>query len=84
MGDTSGNNRFIELTANIVSAYLGNNSVASAEIPALINQVHAALLRVASGAGEGAADPVKPAVSVKRSVTPDHIVCLEDGKKFKS
>jgi predicted transcriptional regulator len=75
---------FIGLTAEIVSAYVSNNTVASSDIPSLINQVHSALLRVSSGQGEPAAEPSKPAVPVKRSVHPDFIVCLEDGKKFKS
>ena len=75
---------FIELTAGIVSAYVSNNSVPAAEIPGLINQVHGALLRVSSGQGEAPAEPLKPAVPVKRSITNDYIVCLEDGKKFKS
>jgi predicted transcriptional regulator len=78
----SGN--FIELTADIVSAYVSNNSVQAAEIPALISQVHGALLRVSSGQGEASAEPLKPAVPVKRSITNDYLVCLEDGKKFKS
>jgi predicted transcriptional regulator len=84
MADNTGSNNFIELTAGIVSAFVSNNSVAAAEIPALINQVHSALLRVSSGAKDAPAEPLKPAVSVKKSVTPDYIVCLDDGKKFKS
>ena len=84
MADNPTPTSFIELTAGIVSAYVSNNTVAASEIPELINQVHVALLRVAGGAVEIQADPVKPAVSVKRSVTPEYIVCLEDGKKFKS
>ena len=53
--------------------------------PALIGHVHSALTRVSTGHAEGApSEPLKPAVSVKRSITPDYIVCLEDGKKFKS
>jgi predicted transcriptional regulator len=58
--------------------------VAASDIPALINQVHAALMRVSSGQGEVQGEPLKPAVSVKKSITPEHLVCLEDGKKFKS
>jgi MucR family transcriptional regulator, transcriptional regulator of exopolysaccharide biosynthesis len=84
MTDEPISTRFMELTADIVSAYVSNNTVAASEIPDLINQVHRALLRVAGGVLELSAEPVKPAVSVKRSVTPEHIVCLEDGKKFKS
>ncbi|HET7681542.1 MAG TPA: MucR family transcriptional regulator [Xanthobacteraceae bacterium] len=84
MADNPGNSNFIELTASIVSAFVSNNSVAAGDIPALINQVHSALLRVSSGAKEQPAEPLKPAVSPKKSITPDHLVCLEDGKKFKS
>ncbi len=84
MSESKTNGDFITQTADIVSAYVSNNTVPAGEIPALINQVHTALLRVSSGRSEGAGEPPKPAVSIKRSVTPDHIVCLEDGKKFKS
>jgi predicted transcriptional regulator len=75
--------KFIELTANIVSAYLGNHSVPPSDIAGLISQVHSALSRVSSGA-DLAAEPLKPAISVKKSITPEYLVCLEDGKKFKS
>lgn len=76
---------FIDLTATIVSAYVSNNTTTSTELPALIGQVHAALVRVASTpATEKRADPTKPAVPVKKSLTSEYIVCLEDGKKFKS
>lgn len=75
---------FIELTAEIVSAYVSNNTVPAAEIPSLINQVYSALARVSGGAGDVSSEPLKPAVSVKKSITPEHIICLEDGKKFKS
>jgi predicted transcriptional regulator len=82
-GDEPASN-FIGLTAEIVSAYVSNNTVASGDIPALINQVHAALQRVSSGQAEPSSEPLKPAVPIKRSINPDFIVCLEDGKKFKS
>ena len=75
---------YIELTAEIVSAYVSNNPVPAADMPGLINQVHAALLRVSGGHADAQPEPLKPAVSVKKSITPDYIVCLEDGKKFKS
>jgi predicted transcriptional regulator len=58
--------------------------VSASELTALIGDVHNALLRVSSGAPEVAAEAPKPAISVKKSITPDYIVCLEDGKKFKS
>ena len=84
MSDDEATGNFIGLTANIVSAYVSNNTVAAGDIPALINQIHAALLRVSSGQGERTAEPLKPAVPVKRSITPEYLICLEDGKKFKS
>ena len=84
MSENMGNGNFIELTAEIVSAYVSNNPVPAADMPGLINQVHAALMRVSGGHADTQPEPLKPAVSVKKSITPDHIVCLEDGKKFKS
>ncbi len=84
MTDHAGHSDYIGLTANIVSAYVSNNTVAAADIPALINQVHAALVRVASGSEAASSEPLRPAVPVKRSITPEYLVCLEDGKKFKS
>ena len=83
MGENPGS-AFIELTAEIVSAFVSNNSVPASDIPALINQVHSALVRVSSEGANGSGEPLRPAVSVKKSVTPEYIVCLEDGKKFKS
>jgi len=84
MSDSMGNGSFIELTAEIVSAYVSNNTVPAGDIPALINQVHAALSRVSGNPAELPSEPLKPAVSLKKSITPEYIVCLEDGKKFKS
>jgi predicted transcriptional regulator len=84
MADTADSSNFIGLTAEIVSAYVSNNPVASSDIPALINQVHSALVRVSNGDVQSSGEPLKPAVPVKRSINPDYIVCLEDGKKFKS
>lgn len=74
----------IELAADIVSAYVSNNSVPANDLPGLINEVYNALLRVGSGAVVVPTEPPKPAVAVKKSVTNDYIICLEDGKKFKS
>ncbi|MGH6673450.1 MAG: MucR family transcriptional regulator [Xanthobacteraceae bacterium] len=84
MADNPAERSYIELTAQIVSAYVGNNSVPSAEMANLISQVHAALKRVSGGQIAMPAEPVRPAVAVKRSINSDYIVCLEDGKKFKS
>ncbi|MDO9060009.1 MAG: MucR family transcriptional regulator [Bradyrhizobium sp.] len=83
MTDSAGKS-FIDLTAEIVSAYLSHNLTPASEIPALIGQVHAALQRVSSGRTEVPLEPARPAVSVKKSMTPDYLVCLEDGKRFKS
>lgn len=75
----------IELTADVVAAYVSNNSVPASELPNLIADIHAALGRVGSTAAEAApVDKQKPAVNPKKSVHDDYIVCLEDGKKFKS
>jgi predicted transcriptional regulator len=74
----------IELAADIVSAYVSNNSVPATDLPALISDVFNALQRVGSGVPVAPSEPPKPAVPVKRSVNNDFIVCLEDGKKFKS
>jgi len=84
MSDTTSPTQFIALTADIVSAYVSNNTVPAADIPNLINQVHLALLRVSGGQNETQPEPLKPAIAVKKSITPEYIVCLEDGKKFKS
>ena len=84
MAGTMEQDNLIELTAEIVAAYVSTNSVASGDLPGLINQVHSALHRTATGSVEPEQEPLKPAVAAKKSVTPDYIVCLEDGKKFKS
>ena len=74
----------LELTADIVSAYVSHNSVGTSDLPRLINDVHAALSQVGVSAPEPQREELRPAVPVKKSVHPDYIVCLEDGKKFKS
>jgi len=74
----------IALTATVVSAYVSNNTVPASELSNLINQVHAALTQISGEHPGGRADHSKPAVPIKRSISSDHIVCLEDGKKFKS
>ncbi len=84
MSDTAANN-LIELAADIVSAYVSNNTVSANDLTVLIGDVYAALQRTSSGVvAEPMPEPLKPAVPIKKSVTPDYIVCLEDGKKFKS
>jgi predicted transcriptional regulator len=83
MSETTGKN-FIDLTTTIVSAYVSNNPMPASDIPALIGQIHAALLRVSTGRAELPLEPAKPAVPVKKSMTADYLICLEDGKRFKS
>jgi predicted transcriptional regulator len=83
MNETTGKN-VIDLTTTIVSAYVSNNPMPASELPALISQIHAALLRVSTGRAEPPLEPAKPAVPVKKSMTADYLICLEDGKRFKS
>jgi predicted transcriptional regulator len=78
------NSEAVELTADIVSAYVTNNSVAAADLPKLIQQVHDALTQAASGPQAEPAPPLTPAVPIKKSVTPDYLISLEDGRKYKS
>jgi predicted transcriptional regulator len=73
-----------ELAAEIVSAYVSNNSVQVSDVAKLIGDVHKALSSTHAGKVEPKQAPLTPAVNPKRSVFPDYIVCLEDGKKFKS
>lgn len=84
MTDNPVDANLIDLTADIVSAYVSNNTVASTDLPVLINDVHSALQKTASASNEPEPEPLKPAVPIKKSIMPDYIICLEDGKKFKS
>jgi predicted transcriptional regulator len=80
---SDGSDLLIELTAEIVAAYVSNNSVAANDLPGVIAQVHAALGGTVTQAEEVMEKP-KPAVTVRRSIQSDHLICLEDGQKFKS
>lgn len=84
MTSTEQQGGLIDLTADIVSAYVSNNTVSATDVPGLISEVFSALSRVGTGAVAAAAEPAKPAVNPKKSITPDYLICLEDGKKFKS
>lgn len=77
-------NDLVEMAAEIVSAYVSANQVQPQDLPGLIRTVYASLVQVAGSAPVAAASAQEPAVPVKKSITPDYIVCLEDGKKFKS
>lgn len=75
----------VSLAADIVSAYVANNSVPATDLPGLIGSTHGALLALASPEAVTAApEKPSPAVAIRKSVTPQAIICLEDGKKFKS
>jgi predicted transcriptional regulator len=74
---------FVGLAADIVSAYVTKNSVPTSDLPRLISEVHGALTGLTKPQTPEAV-PLAPAVSVKKSITPDYIICLEDGKRFKS
>jgi predicted transcriptional regulator len=81
MSEQENGNELLGLTEKIVSAHVGNNAMSSSDLPDLIKAVHAALENV-SAAGKTAPTP-KPVVSIKRSITLNYIVCLEDGRKMK-
>src|SRR5918994_1598552 len=84
MSESTTSPNYIELAADIVSAYVSNNSVPAADLPVLLNSVYAALTNTALGQQEEPKAELVPAVPVKKSLTPDVIICLEDGKSFKS
>ena len=84
MSETETTNELVELTSDIVSAYVSNNTVVASDVPALINDVCEALAKAAQKSTQPIKEELKPAVPIRKSITPDHIVCLEDGKKFKS
>jgi predicted transcriptional regulator len=76
---------YIEIAAEIVSAYVSNNSVPASELPGLLNEIHSALVRVSNGTAVAVVpEAAKPAVPPKKSITADFLICLEDGLKFKS
>lgn len=81
MTEAPNKSELIELTTEIVAAHVGNNAMMPSDIPGLINEVYAALANV--GSVTELAQRPKPAVSPKKSIFPDHIICLEDGKKLK-
>jgi predicted transcriptional regulator len=79
MAESENDTSSLELVSNIVSAYVSNNSLPPSELPQLIRTVHGAL----ESPGQAASSLPAPAVPIKKSVTPDYVICLEDGKKLK-
>ncbi|WP_457090437.1 MucR family transcriptional regulator [Microvirga sp. P5_D2] len=84
MSDETPLSNYIELAADIVSAFVSYNSVPVADLPSLIGNVHAALQNVGQPAAKQDEAKPTPAVSVRKSVTPDYLISLEDGKQYKS
>jgi predicted transcriptional regulator len=76
--------RLTDMVVDIVSSYVGNNSLAPAELPALISNVYKSVNGLTSTEPAKSEEPLQPAVSVKKSISNDFIICLEDGRKFKS
>lgn len=74
----------VALVSRVISAYVANNRIMPQELPGLINSVHDVVHGLITNGSGGSGEPLKPAVSIKRSVTPEYIICLEDGLKFKS
>lgn len=73
----------LRMTVDVVAAYLSNNQVATGQVPEVIQSVFASLSELRGGPAETRVEPQKPAVQIRKSITPDYIICLEDGKKLK-
>jgi len=73
----------LRMTADVVASYLGHNMLPATQIPEVINTVYGALNGISGGAGDSKGEPQKPAVPIKKSITPEYVICLEDGKKLK-
>jgi predicted transcriptional regulator len=76
----------MQLTAELVAAYVSNNNVPKGDLPNLLLAVHSAISRLGTESSPAApqVEPQQPAVTIRKSITPDYLICLEDGKKFKS
>lgn len=79
-----GEGLLLDLVTEVISSYVSNNAIGIADLPKLIVETHAALKSLASGEKEVAKVELEPAVPIKKSITPDFIICLEDGKQFKT
>jgi predicted transcriptional regulator len=73
----------LRMATDVIAAYFGNNTVPSAQIPEVIGTVHESLTKLNGQVMETVGEQLKPAVPIRRSVTPDYIICLEDGKRLK-
>ena len=79
-GNAAADNDLIDLSADIVSAYVSHNALSVSDLPKLIAEVHAALKNLHSPVAAEPVEELKPAVPIRKSVAPDYIICLEDGK----
>ena len=80
-----GSKNIVQLAASIVSAYISNNSLPMTELPSLISSIHSVVAKLAGDAPHAPpVDPLRPAVPIKKSITDDYLICLEDGRRFKS
>ena len=84
MPDETKQSTYVELAAEIVSAYVTKNAISRADLPELIANVHSALNKAGGATTEQPKEELRPAVPIKKSVTDDYIICLDDGLKFKS
>lgn len=82
--ENASQSELVEFTARIVSAYVSNNAVVASDLPQLIIDTHLALRKASVGGAQQDIEELKPKVAIKKSVNADFIICLEDGKKFKS
>ena len=82
-GDQGAQTELLRMAASVVAAYVGRNALASGQLPEIIQTVYATLQRVKNDSPEARGDGLKPAVPIKKSITAEYLVCLEDGKKLK-
>ncbi len=81
--DKTNRDDILRMAVDVVAAYVGKNPLPAAQLPELINTVYGSLTSLEGGQPEAKSEAPKPAIAVKKSVTPDYIICLEDGKKLK-
>jgi len=82
--NNNNNEHLLDLTAEVVASYVGQNTLPAAEVPSFISSVYSAMASLGQGTTEKTAEKPKPAVSIRKSITDDYLICLEDGKPFKS
>jgi len=82
-GEKADRSNMLRMTTEVVAAYVSNNVLAPSQLAEIIRSVHGALDQLSDGTGEAKQEALKPVVPIKRSVTPEYVICLEDGKKLK-